>query len=267
MTEAELRQKVISIFMGWYGYTEANGGHKKIIDIYNAHKPLARGYKVKYTDAWCATTVSAAFIRAGLTDIAPTECSCAKMIELYKKLGRWQESDGYRPQPGDILMYDWDDTGSGDNTGHPEHVGMVVSVTGNAVKVIEGNKSNAVGYRTMQVGGRYIRGYCLPDYARKAKEVVKEPASVTPSKSPANAPATATEKTATISLPQVRKGSKGASVTALQQLLTAKGYDTKGVDGDFGNNTDAALRKYQRAMGLTADGICGKNSWTALLTK
>ena len=53
MTEKELRQKVVSIMQSWLGYNETNGSHKRIIDIYNSHKPLARGYAVKYTDEWC----------------------------------------------------------------------------------------------------------------------------------------------------------------------------------------------------------------------
>lgn len=75
------------------------------------------------------------------------------------------------------------------------------------------------------------------------------------------------EQTVTIDLPILKKGSKGASVRSLQQLLTAKGYDTKGIDGSFGANTDAAFRKFQKAMGLTVDGSCGIQSWTALLKK
>ena len=168
MTEKELRAKIVSIAQGYLGCKESNGSHKKIIDLYNAHKPLARGYAVKYTDAWCATFVSAVFIVAGLTDIAPTECGCSAMIELFKKLGRWQESDAYIPAPGDIIMYDWQDTGAGDNTGAPDHVGIVVSVTSSSIKIIEGNISNAVGYRTLAVNGKYIRGFCLPNYSSKA---------------------------------------------------------------------------------------------------
>lgn len=170
MTELQLRKQVVEIMQSWLGCKEADGSHKAIIDLYNSHKPLARGYKVRYTDEWCATTVSAAFIRAGLTDIAPTECSCSKMIELYKKLGRWQESDLHIPQIGDIIMYDWEDNGIGDNYGSPDHVGIVVAVNGKDITVIEGNKGEAVAYRAMSVNGRYIRGYCLPDYASVAKE-------------------------------------------------------------------------------------------------
>ena len=173
MTEQELRNKVVSVAVGWLGRRENNGSHQAIIDIYNAHKPLARGYKVKYTDAWCATFASAAFIKAGLTDIAPTECSCSKMIELYKKIGRWQEADNYLPSHGDLIMYDWDDNGVGDNTGAPEHVGIVVSASSNMIKVIEGNYNDAVAYRNIAVNGRYIRGFCTPDFASQATPQAK----------------------------------------------------------------------------------------------
>ena len=171
MTEKQLREKVVSIAQGWLGCKESNGSHKKIIDVYNSWTPLARGYKVKYTDAWCATTVSAVFIKAGLTDVAPTECSCVKMIELYKKIGRWVESDSYIPSAGDLIMYDWQDNGVGDNQGAPDHVGIVCSVSDGKILVIEGNKNDAVGYRSIPVNGRYIRGFCIPNYASKATKV------------------------------------------------------------------------------------------------
>ena len=168
MTESQARQKVVSVAEGWYGRKEADGSHRVIIDTYNNHKPLARNYKVKYTDAWCATFGSAAAIVAGYTDIIPTECGCGQMIEEFRKRNRWVENDAYAPSPGDYIFYDWDDTGAGDCTGWPEHVGIVVSVSGNSIKVIEGNKGNAVDYRTLAVNGRYIRGYGIPDYASKA---------------------------------------------------------------------------------------------------
>lgn len=168
MTESKIRQKVANKAKSYLGCKESDGSHKKIIDIYNSHKPLARGYKVKYTDAWCATFGSAIAIELGHTDIVPTECSCDAQIALWKKKGRWQERDGYVPSPGDYIYYDWDDSGSGDCTGNSEHVGVVVDVTGNTIAVVEGNKSNAVGMRKMQVNGKFTRGYGLPNYASKA---------------------------------------------------------------------------------------------------
>jgi len=168
MTEQNLRNNVVQTAVNWLGYNKKDGSHKKIIDLYNAHRPLANGYRVQYSDPWCATFVSAVAIKAGLTDIMPTECSCSRMIALYQKLGRWQENDAYVPQPGDIMMYDWNDSGKGNCTGAPEHVGIVTRVSGSSIQVIEGNKNNAVGYRKMRINGRYICGYCLPDYAAKA---------------------------------------------------------------------------------------------------
>jgi len=168
MTEKQLRDKIVATAQAWLGCKEANGTHRQIIDLYNSHKPLARGYKVKYTDAWCDTYVSAVAIKAGMTDIIPTECGCEKHIALFKEMGRWQENDAYAPQPGDYIFYDWDDSGKGDCAGAADHVGIVVYAVGGNIKVIEGNKGNAVDYRTMKINGRYIRGYGLPDYAGKA---------------------------------------------------------------------------------------------------
>ena len=129
MTEKELRQKVVDTAVSYLGCKEANGSHRKIIDLYNSHKPLARGYAVKYTDAWCSTFASAVAIACGLTDIIPTECGCERHIDLFKKLGSWVENDAYVPSPGDYIFYDWQD-GSNyattNNTGSADHVGIVV---------------------------------------------------------------------------------------------------------------------------------------------
>ena len=72
--------------------------------------------------------------------------------------------------------YDWDDNGVGDNTSSADHIGIVVSVSGGVIKVIEGNKSNAVGYRDIAVNGKYIRGFVTPKYSSKAtKEEAPKP--------------------------------------------------------------------------------------------
>ena len=171
MTEQEMRAKIVSIAQSYIGCNERDGSHKKIIDLYNSHRPLARGYAVKYTDAWCSTFASAVAIQAGLTSIIPTECGCQKHIELFKKLGSWQENDAYVPSPGDYIFYDWQDSGVGDNKGAADHVGIVEKVAGNTITVIEGNYSNAVKRRTLAVNGRYIRGYGVPKYGDGATAV------------------------------------------------------------------------------------------------
>lgn len=148
----------------WIGCNEADGSHKKIIDVYNSHKPLARGYAVKYTDAWCATFVSACAIATGMTNIVPTECACEPYVNLLKAKGVWIEDESITPKPGYIILYDWDDNGVGDNKGYTDHIGIVEKVSNGNVTIIEGNYSNSVKRRTLSVNARYIRGYGAPKY-------------------------------------------------------------------------------------------------------
>lgn len=61
----------------------------------------------------------------------------------------------------------------------------------------------------------------------------------------------------------LRLGSAGADVGALQGALVAAGIFVA-VDADFGPHTTAAVEAYQRAHGLTADGIAGPQTLTAL---
>lgn len=168
MNELELRNLFVDTARSYYGAEKGSAKHLEILDIYNSHDPLARGYKVTVNDAWCATFVSAMAIKCGLTDIVPTECSCSRMIQLHKGLGTWVEADNYIPEPGDLILYDWDDNGSGDNTGDPDHIGIVVRVTDGVIRVIEGNMYSAVWHRDIKVDGKSIRGYCVPDFAAKA---------------------------------------------------------------------------------------------------
>lgn len=150
---------ILKYAQSFIGYKENDGSYKQIIDIYNRHKPLARDYMVKYTDNWCAVFVSACSIMSNATNIIPIECSCGKMIELFKKIGCWQENGNMIPRIGDIIFYDWDKKDD-----WPEHVGIVENVSGNMITVIEGNKSDAVGRRCIVVGDLSIRGYGMPKY-------------------------------------------------------------------------------------------------------
>ena len=70
-----------------------------------------------------------------------------------------------------------------------------------------------------------------------------------------------------IVLPLLRPGARGESVRAMQGVLIARGFGCgpDGADGDFGANTEAALRRFQTENGLEADGVCGGQSWKRLL--
>ena len=64
--------------------------------------------------------------------------------------------------------------------------------------------------------------------------------------------------------PTCRRGDKNTYVLILQDALNALGYSTKTLDGAFGQNTYDALRAAQRSFSLTADGVCGCNTWKKL---
>ena len=174
------RSAIVAEAINHIGVQEGTVLHHKIIDRYNSHTPLARGYKVKYTDAWCATFISFLAIVMGYTDIIPTECSCPKMIELAKAMGIWVEDDSYTPLPGDIPLYDWQDSGSGDCTGTADHIGIVEKVVNSMITVIEGNYKDAVGRREIAVNGRYIRGYIVPKYDVESAPAGQEKADSAP---------------------------------------------------------------------------------------
>ena len=244
------RSEIVKQMQSWVGLKESDGSHKKIIDIYNAIQPLPVGYKMKYTDDWCAATVSAAAKSCDALDIIQAECSCPRMVELLKKKGIWEESDDHIPAPGDLIFYDWgDSTGKSDNVGNPDHVGVVEKVSGDTIIVIEGNYQNSVMRRHIRIGARYIRGFGVPKYAD----------------SPEKTETTEEVGIVVIKLNVLQKGAEGEQVKALQRMLWAMGHYNSYIDGDFGSKTDEAVRAFQKQKGLAVDGIVGEQTWTALM--
>lgn len=218
MNVSEVRKKFAARAAAYVGVKEGTAAHHAIIDAYNNHKPLAQGYKVTYRDAWCATFGSKIAIEAGYTDIIPTECSCDRQIKLWQQMGRWCENDAKVPEPGDYIYYDWDDNGAGDCTGSSDHVGVVESCNGNTITVVEGNKSNAVGRRTLEVNGRYIRGYGVPDFSKKATSEPAKPAA--PAKP---AQGTAGEQVYTVQRGDTLSGIAAKYGTTYQKLASYNG--------------------------------------------
>lgn len=153
-----IREKVVETVNSLKG----ESGHKKVLEIYNSQDPLPRSYKLQKKDPWCAATVTAVMIMNGYDEIS--ECSCTMMIKKAKDLGIWVEDDAYVPQIGDIIMYDWQDKGNGDDQGTPDHVGIVIKTDKNKIVVREGNKGGTLGNRDVTVNQATIRGYITPPY-------------------------------------------------------------------------------------------------------
>lgn len=274
--------KVVEQAKAWLGRNEKDGTHKLIIDTYNAHKPLARGYKVKYTDAWCATFASAVAIKLGYTDIIPTECGCEPMIKLFKDMGCWKEDESITPKAGWFIFYDWQDKGTGktDNKGGSDHVGIVEKVVGSTIYVIEGNYSESVKRRTIAVNGRYIRGYGVPKYdAEKTsntgtnkktetvktskenyqKQFIKDVQKALGAKVDGMAGTETLSKTITVSK---TKNRKHAVVKPIQVYLNKMGYNCGAEDGVAGVKFDRAVKQYQKDHGCISDGELTAKSTT-----
>lgn len=172
MTESALREKIVKNVTMLKGVEEGSAEHKLIIDTFNK-SGLCKRYKMTVNDSWCATTVSYAFIVSGMAGKPGSgklcefvECSCGEMIALGKKQKVFEESDSYVPTTGDVIFYDWDDSGKGNNIGWPDHVGLVVKVENGVITVIEGNKNDKIAERVIKINSKYIRGFIVPRYSK-----------------------------------------------------------------------------------------------------
>ena len=223
MTEQQWRQTAADTARAWLGVREGSAEHAEILEIYNNQSQLPRGTRMRSDWPWCAAFVSAVSVQCGLTDIMPTEMSCPLMIQKYQNLGRWVEDDAYIPSIGDVIFYDWDDSGSGDCTGTADHVGIVSAVYGTALTIIEGNCDDKVMERRISVNARYIRGYGIPDFASKCGAVTE---TVEQPKQTEN-----TGKTATDLAYEVINGDWGNG-SARKEALESAGYDYNAVQAE-----------------------------------
>ena len=303
MTEKELRSAVCAQARSWLGCHESDGSHKAIIDLYNKYKPPGE-YTMRYVDAWCAAFSSAVGMAVCAAnalpckpyDLIPASAACDPKIAEYIRRGTWVEDDAYLPTPGDEIFYDWQDSGTVDNAGSSDHVGIVVAVDGSTITVIEGNKSDAVGYRRIQRNDCYIRGYGIPDYAKYAASVPTDGQGVIimdetgneiggnaadsldpgdhnshSAETDENGTGWAPAVLPTARLPILRRGDgvgkPSEIVRSAQLLLIGRGFRCGpwGADGEFGSATYGAVYLFQRARGLATDGVIGPETWAWLL--
>lgn len=141
--------KINTVAKKYIGVVEGSKKHKAIIDYYNTKiKPLPQGYKVKYSEQWCATFVSAVAKEANCSNF-PFECSVPRMWEKAKK----KKQTTNKPKKGYLIIYDWYNNGSLD------HVGIIQNINGNTLTVIEGNYCDSVKERKISKLSDCIHGY------------------------------------------------------------------------------------------------------------
>ena len=239
-------EKVIEQAKSWLGINEYDGRFSEIIRAYN-EIPGARGPALA-SYPWCAIYVSAVYWKA-VGESRFAEMACDAMIQKFQGLGLYSVSE--RADVGDVIFYDWDSNGTSD------HVGIITEVTGSGYTVIEGNKSDAVGYRMISNSYPYIKGFGLATRLDgKAVDSGTESSTV--------GQQMADKIIARSWWPTLKIYSRGEWVKVLQSLLNAKNNAGLEVDGDFGSMTYIAVNKFQAANALERDGIVGPKTWEVL---
>ena len=259
MTKQEAVKKVLDLARSEIGYREkasssnlddksANAGganwtkYARDLDKTNWYNGGKNGY------AWCDVFIDWLFYKCfgdplGRNMICqPTESAgagCLYSAQYYKSAGCWRTNS---PQPGDQIFFTY-------SAGEYSHTGIVEMVNGNTVTTIEGNTSDQVGRRNYNIGSQNIAGYGRPKWELAVDaEVPDDPDE------------------SVVYHELLKKGSKGESVRKLQEILIELGFSVgpDGADGDFGDNTYSAVRRFQIENHLTVDGEVGDDTWDAL---
>lgn len=217
----------------------------------NYYKGMNATYKTfKSVGNWCLEFINRVLTDCGATLELTASCTQAQKIAGSKNL--WHRgTDGIRD--GDILFFQ----GLDDTPHDYDHVAIVEKLNGDYIHTIEGNTGsgdyrmssiNTYAYhRNREILGGYIR---ISDIVNDYTE-----------------PSTG-DKRITCEAVTLHKGCNGVVVKTLQTFLILTGCDCGiyGADGDYGDCTVAAVKKYQTLKGIDSDGIVGTQTWSKILT-
>ena len=221
---------------------------------------------------WCQSFVSWCAFTSGLdAKKYPKSAATIAASDWFKKNNRWADARNDDPTPGDWIYFDFPD----DGVNRISHVGLCIKNNGDGtIQVIEGNTSGTAkgdqrnGGMCVEKTRAYVKnkkgilnavvGWGRPVYVgeENAPLLSKAGAIAEPTK-PAGKPAA---KKAAAFKP-LKNGSKGESVKKVQKFLGLKS------DGDFGPGTEKAVKAFQSANKLKADGIVDAITFKALKSK
>lgn len=204
--------------------------------IYNTHY---YGHEVQGPSyPWCMAFIWDGFRQCGMSDLfigGGKSAYCPHVVQWAKEHNKWV-TDEYRN--GDILFYDWN------NDGQADHVGFCIGSSNGRLDSVEGNINDAV-CMTHRLPGIVLGAY-RPDYYSMPDGKKDESAE----------------------LPLLKRGDVSGAVLSVQVLLIHKwavSCGPDGADGDFGPNTESAVKAFQRHYGLEADGVVGPRTWYKLI--
>lgn len=208
------------------------------------------------TTPWCAIFVTYKLRTSGIpTSCCPNFAGCTTLRDNFLIPNAiWHKRGSYTPKMGDIIMFDWD------NTGNCDHVGLVEKVEGGKVYTVEGNSKGGfttygVRYKSYSLDSKYIIGYGALKY-----EAITSSQSFNVS--------TSNTKKYTLS-----SATKKLYIKKFQTWLNEK-FDAKlVVDGSYGPLTKKAVIKALQTTlntlykaGLEVDGSFGPLTQKALVT-
>ena len=157
------RDRILRAAASLVGVRGGTAAHQQLVNDYNSVRPLPVGYAVKNSDDWCDIFVTTVFQREGLSGLIGRECGVERHIQIFKRLGIWNEDGTTTPKAGDIITFNWDQN-SQPNNGFADHIGIVESVSNGIIHTIEGNSNNQVRRNTYRIGHGNIRGFATPRY-------------------------------------------------------------------------------------------------------
>lgn len=148
--------------------------------------------------------------------------------------------------PGDFVFRVYT---SGTNKGKAYHVGVVVDAEKNVIEAK--GRDDGVVMRPLNAEAGYWNAFGRPDFLKAEIEDGR----------PASQPAPAGWELSRL-LKKTSPLMKGEDVQAAQNALISKGYScgNSGADGQYGSNTAEAVKRFQKANSLAADGVVGENT-------
>ena len=251
MTTQQAIQKVLDLARSEIGYHESGDNVTKYasdLDRTNWYNGPKNGF------AWCDVFVDWLFYKCFGDPLGremvcqPTGSAgagCLYSAQYYKNAGRWITPSG--PQAGDQIFFTY-------APGEYSHTGIVESVSNGTVTTIEGNTADSVARRQYALASSQIAGYGRPRWELASGQ-----------SSGGGTPGGSGSSSADYGR-ILKIGMRGDDVKKLQEDLQKLGYDLGrwGADGDFGNDTMIAVKKFQSEHGLEADGEAGPMTFAAL---
>lgn len=125
------------------GIQENTPKHHALVDAYNSIRPYPRGYKLQYTDSWCAAFITVCADKSNLKHF-PRECGAYEMLNKFNTTEYYPTTT---PAIEDIIWFTY------------SHVGIIYNILPTHYVTIEGNANNQVLVQHHPIGATYIKAF------------------------------------------------------------------------------------------------------------